>query len=463
MFDAPLAKVIQFGYLSAAHQAIDAAAHALNVHADELTGLIDGRLQMLSRTAPELEKTIDEVNKQIDALSHLQIKAEEDLQKRINAVHINVNKGVKTAGKHVNAAITEFLKKGSVQIAAVLRGELAAELKRHHFYKKSTVEEKESILEELLKMLPPNLARSQEILQQLRSSKYRARDEIKIFFSSPENATGPENEGQSSSQSDTTVFDPEMVYDSREAAQKALTEINRQVQAILQGAQTTIEQTLETAQADLANSMQSLHQDVVEQVLQFDAHTKNLGLDALNFSVPNLPKLKFGKNSLTVKGDLVDDQSRKVRRQREQKSAWGRFKRAVDLFGADWGYDEYGATESRFIIKKKDMEDYWANVVESQLKTLTSTVEDEFSHPMQESSDQFFRTMTDRFNEISENLQGGLHNHKQDLAQQNEIRQVLQALRKLHRPSLQDLSALVNATEIALVQVQQDVIEGRGE
>lgn len=457
LFDAPLTKVIQFGYISAAHQAIDAAAHALKVHADELTGLIDGRLQMLSRTAPELQKAINEVNEQINALSGLQNKAKKDLQKCINTVSGNVDKGIHTANAQVNAAVAEFLEKGSVQIAAVLRGELAAELKRHTFYKKSTAEKKECLLDELLARLPPNLRRSQEILQQLRSSQYVTLDEIKLFFSSPETA----NEGQGSSQSDTKIFDPEMVYDSRDAAQKALSGINQQVQAILKDAQTTIEQQLETAQADLATSMQSMREEVVEQVLQFDAHAKNLGLDALSFSVPNLPKFESSANHLAVRSDLIDDKSRKVRRQREQSSFWGKFKRTVDVFGADWGYDEYGATENRFTIKTKDLEDHWAKVVKGQLETLTNTVEEEFSRPIQKSSDQFFRTMVDRFNEISENLQGGLNNHKKDLAQQADIRQFLQTLKKLHHPSLQDLSALVNAADYSLAQVQLDITEGK--
>lgn len=477
LFEEPLAKVIQFGYLSAAHQAIDAAAHALKVHADELTGLIDGRLQMLSRTAPELKKIINEANQQIDALCRLKNKAEKDLQERINAVHVNVEKGLHTASVHVNAAVAEFLKKGSVQIAAVLRGELAAELKHHAFFKKFTAEQKESVLDELLTRLPPNLTRSQEILQQLRSSKYLTLDEIKLFFSSRE--TAPKNldshgisallkiaagsgyERQNSSHKDTKIFDPEMVYTSRDAAQEALSEVSRQVQAILQGAQTTIEQQLEAAQADLATSMQGMRKEVVEQVLQFDAQVENLGLNALSFSVPNLPKFKSGANQLPATGSLVADQSRQVRRQREQSSAWGWFKRKVDVFGAEWGYDAYEATETRFTIKMKDLEEHWARVVKGQLEMLTSTVEDEFSRPMQERSDQFFRTMVDHFNEISENLQGGLNNHEKDFAQQTEIRHMLQVLKKLHSPSLQDLSTLVNTSENALARVQHEVIEGR--
>ena len=67
----------------------------------------------------------------------------------------------------------------------------------------------------------------------------------------------------------------------------------------------------------------------------------------------------------------------------------------------------------------------------------------------------------DHFNEISENLQGGLNNHEKDFAQQTEIRHMLQVLKKLHSPSLQDLSTLVNTSENALARVQHEVIEGR--
>ncbi len=185
LFDAPLNKVVQFGYLSAAHQAIDAAAHALKAHADELTLLIDGRLQMLNRTAPELAKAIAEVSRQIKNLSHIQNKAEKDLLARIEKVKTVVNTGVEVASKNVQAAILDFLKKGTVQTGVLIRKDLVAELSRKTFYKRANPKEKDRIVSDLSELLPASLIDCQRILADVRANKYETLDQIKLFFLLP--------------------------------------------------------------------------------------------------------------------------------------------------------------------------------------------------------------------------------------------------------------------------------------
>ena len=137
---------------------------------------------MLSRDDKELRKAVNEVNSQIESLNALQKKSEKDLKKRIQALNAQVEQGIEDATQQANTAISDFLKKGAVNIAAVLRGELDEELKHLKFYKTSSSLERENILQNLLDTLPPNLKRSQTILAQLRGNKYKTLDEIKLFF-----------------------------------------------------------------------------------------------------------------------------------------------------------------------------------------------------------------------------------------------------------------------------------------
>lgn len=487
LFDAPLTQVIQFGYLSAAHQAVNAAAHALKTHAEQLTPLIDGRLQMLKTDAPKLAKLMKEVNVQIDALAQVQSKAKKDLDSRIKQVQTAVSEGIQTANQDVQETMKEFLSKGSVQMASVLRGDLHEVLINFNFYKNFPTDQS-NVLNALLEMLPPNLQAAQNILQAIRQQK-KSKDfgEIKLFFSSPAEPTSETNSwpftgstvealqkplgnnifatrGKNKAlQNPIKVFDPEMVYDSREKAQKALADVGRQVQSILQGAQTMVTTKLEGAQATLAQSMQTLHQQVVEQITEFDTSAKTTGLDALAFTVPTLSQIKSSRRSLTMTDNLIDDQSRTVIKLREQSGVWGLFKRTVDVFGAEWGHDDIQVTDNRFVIKMKDMQAHWNTVVNNELETLGNSVQVEFSGPVQERAKEFFEGLKTHFEGIAENLQGGLENHQQSKAQQIIIQRSLEELQKMHKPSLQDLSSLVDATQKALQQLQCEVTAVRAE
>lgn len=251
-----------------------------------------------------------------------------------------------------------------------------------------------------------------------------------------------------------------MVYESFEEAQKALGDIGHQVTEILQSAQTTVTKQLVIAKKDLTQSTQGLRDEVVKQIQQFDTQAEQLGLTALSFEVPDIPFLKIKKERRLITDELIEDTSHTVTRQRKQSSFWGGFKRKIDIFDSDWGYDDYEASIKQFVIKMQDMGTHWDTVVTTRLDELKNQVEEEFSLPVQESSDQFFKAMETRFNQIDENLHGGLKNHEQSVTQQKEIRQSLQALKKLHYPTLQDLDCLVATTEEALARVRQDVTTG---
>ena len=209
--------------------------------------------------------------------------------------------------------------------------------------------------------------------------------------------------------------------------------------------------------------MQNLHHEVSEQVKQFGADANDWGLSALIFDTPSLPQLHFGKNKLVSTMDLVEDQSRQVTRRRKQSGGFGWLKRTVDVFDAEWGYDEYRETENRFVIKTKELKNHWNGIVKQSLEALTSTVENDFSHPIQDSSEEFFRSITDRFEEIAENLHGGLENSTQSLETQNGIKQELQLIKKLNHPSLQDMATLSAAVKSQTNEMKQTTTTGRGE
>ena len=478
-FDKLLQDVVQHGYLSAAHIAIDAATDVLKANAELAKSFIDGRIQMLSRDDKELRKAVNEVNSQIESLNALQKKSEKDLKKRIQALNAQVEQGIEDATQQANTAISDFLKKGAVNIAAVLRGELDEELKHLKFYKTSSSLERENILQNLLDTLPPNLKRSQTILAQLRGNKYKTLDEIKLFFSSPK--TDPERkkrdgstalvwprhgiyqEEQDTDESGVQVFDPEMVYESKDEAEKALAEIGRQVSGILKSTQTSVRQQLEKSRDTWEENMQSLHIEIAEQVKNFSKDASDLGLSALSFSIPDLPRLYISENQDITAIDFIEDQSRQVRRRHEQDSVFGSIKRSLDFFNQNWGYDEYSTVENKFVINRKAMKSHWAGLVKQSLASLNSAVKDDFSTPIQESSEEFFRSITDHFEEIAENLQGGLENHAQSLDTQSEIKQELQLLKKLNHPSLQDLETLSAAVKFQTNELKQTTTTGRGE
>ena len=477
--DKLLKDVVQQSYLSAAHIAIDAAAGVLIINAKSVESFIDSHLQMLSRDDKDLRKAVNEVNSQIESLHALQRKSEKDLKKRIQALNTQVEQGIEDATQQAQSAISAFLKKGTLNIENVLRGELDEELKHIKLYKASSSHERENILQDLLNLLPPNLNQAQTILAQLRSQNYKSLDEIKLFFSSPKiDETNESNardtwltkapgifdrKKSASAKGRNQIFDPEMVYESKDEIEAALAEISRQVNSILRSAQTNVGQQLEAARDQWQASMQNLHHEVSEQVKQFGADANDWGLSALIFDTPSLPQLHFGKNKLVSTMDLVEDQSRQVTRRRKQSGGFGWLKRTVDVFDAEWGYDEYRETENRFVIKTKELKNHWNGIVKQSLEALTSTVENDFSHPIQDSSEEFFRSITDRFEEIAENLHGGLENSTQSLETQNGIKQELQLIKKLNHPSLQDMATLSAAVKSQTNEMKQTTTTGRGE
>ena len=102
-------------------------------------------------------------------------------------------------------------------------------------------------------------------------------------------------------------------------------------------------------------------------------------------------------------------------------------------------------------------------MVNNELETLGNSVQVEFSGPVQERAKEFFEGLKTHFEGIAENLQGGLENHQQSKAQQIIIQRSLEELQKMHKPSLQDLSSLVDATQKALQQLQCEVTAVRAE
>jgi ribosome biogenesis GTPase A len=477
MLDKLLKGVIQYGYISAAPMAIEAATAILTANAEKTKEFIDGRLQMLDSGDKELQAAISEVNAQIESLHALQKKSERDLHKRIQALNSQVEQGLAVASQDAHKVISEFLKKGIINTKKIIHRELEEYLKHHDFYKKSKGTDKEIILNDLLNLLPSNLNQAQSILEQLRHKKYNKLDVIRFFFTSHKIDETEKNNDNTwptlveklsqrkhfSKIVENKIFDPEMVYESKEGVEAALAEISEQVTGILKSTQASVGQQLEAARDQWQNNMHSLHNEVSEQVKQFSADANDWGLSALSFSAPSLPKLHFDKNKPVTPMNLIEDKSRKVTRRCEQSGGFGWLKRKLNFFNGGWGYDEYQRTENRFVIKINELENHWNGIVKQSLDALTSTVENDFSHPIQESSDEFFTAITERFEEVAENLQSGLKNHTQSLDTQNKIKQELQLLKKLNHPSLQDMETLSSAVKHQANYLKQTTTTGRDE
>ncbi|MEN4917719.1 dynamin family protein [Achromobacter spanius] len=463
-FADPLQDVIHFGYASAAFQAIDAATARLAQHARELDLVVTSRQQMLKADAADIKELLKVSKSQIRALSKIRASAEEDLRTQISDVSKSVAAGQGRVGKEVQKAIQDFLKKGALEIRAKIRLELAAALKSFKAFQDAGRDEREAMLNHVAESASLDLEQFDIALERLKKKKKTASlEDLRVFFSQ-EQADAPAAiriagisilmGGKRSRQKEVQVISSDAVYGSREEAQKKLTEVEGALRKLLNGSRASLELLLEDAHRDLHEKMQALTADITARTSQFSDNAAIAGVAALKFDVPEVPLIRAPQALAQHKASLIDDQSRRVRHRVEQSGIFGWLKRRVDYFGGDWGYDERGSTESRFVIDMNKLQAHWTAMLADESAMQKHVVQEEFAEPITRAGQRFFEAIEGRFALIQESLEEGLRDHEESEQTRADIARFLAELdvQKAHmQDDLKTLSRTVG-TRVRLLR-----------
>lgn len=474
LFDAPLRAVIHFGYQTAAFWAIQAATKTLKIYDDELRGMIDTRLQMDDLNLEDISRLIKESSATIQKLDKIQRKSEQNLRSKLDEIHAEAELSIKQISVRTESIIKEFLSTGQIQAADAVSDDLEHVLRRNfREHKNSSVSHFNKVIKELLPLLPSNVAAARRIIEDLeKQDKMWGTGEIKFFFTShaasniedsslfpgrmsdfsPSEATRYQTLPQiilakkltkttSATKEQEKIFDAEMTYSDKDEAQRELAKISAKISEILQNSANALMRSIERAWQSLDENMQESKQQVAKDMSDFGESARLIGLDAL---VPEKPK--FNKIVVKRKGahnfDLLIDESTKTRtRLRQQDSAWGWFKRKVDFFDADWGYDEQSYKETKYTIKIDDLKSRWKIAVDEEIERLRKSVETNFTLPAQERSDEFFEKINSDFDLIKENLDHGKRDHETEHQRRAEIKKSLEELKELQANAREDIDA----------------------
>lgn len=444
LFDAPLRKVIRFGYQTAAFMAIDAATKALKVYDDEVKRMVNSRLQMDDLDLDEINQLIHKSSATIRKLDRIQRKSEANLKQRIDEISSETKSNIEQITVSTKKIIKEFLSTGQIQAADAVSDELAQVLRENfQIYRHYSPTHFKKALKELLPLLPPNVDAARELISDLRRQNPRwETGDVRNFFISRGASTADacsaglavekkmaSREGESGLSKQEKVFDAEMIYDDRESAKKELTKISQKIQEILQNSANSLMQSIEYAWVSLDENMEESKQQITGDISDFGESAQLAGLNALIPNKPKFTKISVKRRAAHDLDILIDENTKNITRLRQQSSIWGWLKRKMDFFDADWGYDRQNYEETKYTIKIDDLNSLWNGAVKEEIERLRETVETTFTAPAKERSDEFFERINNDFDRIKENLEHGKRDHEFEHQRRSKI---MQSLGELH-------------------------------
>lgn len=150
---------------------------------------------------------------------------------------------------------------------------------------------------------------------------------------------------------------------------------------------------------------------------------------------------------------LIEKKSETVRYKTEQSGGWGWFKRKIDFFGGDWGYDEGSREVSKFIVQTSKVKNSWIPIVRKYCSDIENSVKSQFLDPISATTEAFFETVDEKFETITEvfnetlaskNLEAGLAEKRLTAIQKVEasLGSAVEEAQSLHKLSEDQLKSL---------------------
>ena len=184
---------------------------------------------------------------------------------------------------------------------------------------------------------------------------------------------------------------------------------------------------------DSMDSLDSIMKDIVRnikrEISSFSKSAKEANLSTLAFELPRGIRLRAPNlHDDMDEDDFIERKTSTRKVLREQNSLFGWFKRKIDFFDAEWGYDEEEVTEDEFILDEERMIAYCEQKMESALQTLQKQVENNIIKPLQQNSNEFFALVQENFDQVRQILQNGLNDQQRDKAEAEQIQKELKKL-----------------------------------
>lgn len=221
-------------------------------------------------------------------------------------------------------------------------------------------------------------------------------------------------------------------FEERNKATRIVRETRKKVTDSINKASEEIISCAEDSMDSLDLEMKGIIKNIKKEISSFSKSAKEANLSALAFELPRNVRLRtFNFHDDADEDDFIESETSTRTVRKEQSGGWAAFKRAIDFFGADWGYDEEEVTEVEFILDEGKMIAHYEQKIESALQALQNHVENDIIKPLQESSHEFFDLVQDNFDQVKQILQNGLEDQQRDKAEVEQIQKALEKLKNI--------------------------------
>lgn len=414
-FETPVKAVIHSAHQNAAYYALDSTAAKLVKFSEQISNFINSRDTALSKTALELQKHIDSLREDAQRVAALRDEKELEAEKLVGELRASISVALADARKEGQRITQKLFKEGVVEQDT--REKEAKNLSKAERDRKGL----STVSDETKK-------NGISLQEQLRTTRRKSNNRT------PQNVVDP-NERELEFAEDTE-------------AEAFLTKIEKALEApvikLSAGLGEALDSTFTHFNRALENEIAQKAGRILTEVSQ------RLGDDGFNISlsVPSsINSSVFKLHTLNMR-DGVKAGSKLVTRLQKQESTGSGVKRFFgDIFGTDWGYDEYKTNIKVFRVSLDDLNAMSDNLLKKQEMDWQAAVQEEVELPINAALESFFGQLEQKVEGLRGDLLQGVVDKEKSKREQDDL---LTALKKMNRdlPALQeDSEALQSDTQ----------------
>ncbi|MEC9386067.1 dynamin family protein [Marinobacter sp. bablab_jr008] len=406
-FGVPLERVIHTAHQNAAYYALDSTASKLVNLSERLSNFINSRDTALSKTAAELQKHIDSLRGDAQRITALREEKEKEAEDLLGDLRGRVSDALAKTKKQGQAITRSLFEKGVI-----------AQVAREKEVMSLTKAERERLG---IDTVSDEKKRSVVSLGDLMAGKRTL-------------AAGGEN-------SKEQVVDPnerDLEFTSADDAKSFLTKIEQALEVPISDLSEQLREALSSTFQHFNGQLESEIARKSGEIL--NAVSKRLGEDGFNISlkVPStINSSAFELSSLDMSDGIKKDK-KSVTRLRRQSSAGAGVKRFFgNIFGTDWGYDEYQEKINVFRVSLDELSTITDRLLEQQENSWHDVVREDVEVPINTSLEDFFGELEKKVEGLRGDLLQGVADKEKSKNEQDEL---LKALKSMIRdlPALQE-------------------------
>ena len=415
LFNAPLTHAIKYSYNNAAQMAIQAATDKLSEIAlgskgsdvaDGIGTMLDMRLQGLQTTSEELEKLVTELSAGIMKIKSKEGKATVELDALLAGTQHRIKQSLKEASSKVIHTV-----KYSIQGTGSFEDS-----------EESPIDSKHSFLSAFVFAIALKPTSGEQLFtgkdKKLKRDNVDAKD-LKL-----------------------EVQDV-MTFGSDGEAKSKLMEIASVIKKFLEEEAAAISEKVQNTAREFHTELEKFQTEISNAVAEFKEHAQKAGFGEIKLKVPKIKPLNPMTASDSELQGLIKDKSYNVTRQREQSGGLSWFKRKVDFFDAGWGKDDYETRVSKFEFSKDDLVACYGDFVKSYTAELETTIQSNFSEPLEAGKLEFFKLMNAAFESIRENMESSRLDQLRSKDQQQQTKANIEELKQRYEDGIEEIKELI--------------------